>query len=831
MSLLQKYFKPLVGPTQTEIASPYIVISNKYHETSALPSSDDIIISSEDGTLISYVEEWQGKQYGVTLEMIDPDGIFISRMFSAVIQNMKNYFHNLSNLDDSLGRSSQIYVFYKNHLANILKLKNENRDSPYELSTEELNNAKEDAFNAALRQFERQETGERRIDSTGKLLQKYLKVLDLTPHVYINIGYGHESLGNQSGYRKFHIQNVILSQDTGREHKVIVKLVPNPQGLSDTSDAGIQPNQTEVQEGAPSYFPAAHDKANPPLVFQATYKSEPVPGQTLDQLKNLPIKKIKRDHTHSMVHLIETLLEEYLIDADMNALVCINPALDNAIRTEIEGSSDAARSKFLLNLGKKLKECGLHILPEQTREFDGVSEELANNTYFPSVGAGMARLFNNIVGAEVEFTYTLHLQVNENIDRPKRVLQIIRDLYEVFNIDPSEVTYTHTYNTDRIINIYDQLYEKSPTKGYGKPRLVATTKYIENAEKNLIVIGDSFFIESVIYPTDPNFSLQQYEGYLRYISDVLKLDTTGRAGFSMTAGDRIEGNIARFIKGVKGTGLRSYTEKYVQQTVLVVRPSLGENIIPDEFASRFTNDGLYDILQNSIVLIAGSENSNVISVLSEENDLTLVEFNSFYNIARNFGIKEARDAVIQGYDKGGKRQPDITEKEIDNLIDKVLLNVYAEGSVTRMLEEVYNKDIEETEPVAYLKNMYKAVVDEIRNSTLVKNRSIDPKALKNYLIFMNKLAHQTRTLVVKTSPSFYINENSNLFSPAFFFHANPFNTHSQSLFSAMSIFTGLYKIIGYKHTINQNECHTELVLLRNILSDTLNFGASVGGVE
>ena len=107
-------FQP-IGPRFTQVESPHIMLASRPLDAGSVAPEEAILISERDGTLISYYEEWDGKQYGVTLEMLDPDGLFISKMFSMYIENMRTYFANVKDSVDTVGRSEQIRTLYNKH--------------------------------------------------------------------------------------------------------------------------------------------------------------------------------------------------------------------------------------------------------------------------------------------------------------------------------------------------------------------------------------------------------------------------------------------------------------------------------------------------------------------------------------------------------------------------------------------------------------------------------------------------------------------------------------------------------------------------------------------
>jgi hypothetical protein len=885
---------PGVGPRFTEIESPYVIISRSPGDDEGLPGAEEIILSERDGTLQSYTEEWNGKQYDIVLELQDPDGIFVQRMFSMYIQGIRDYFRNFHEDFNSVAADQQIFSLYRKERERLRKGISTDEDEFAHLDNElvggdgftDRNRAR---FNRDLDELLEGDSvqainninsilgdpeAEKRLDNLavqnairGTGAQELLEKAGFGLDYYISLGYGHEKYKNSTGFRKVFLKKLFMKQDSGDAHLVTVVLQPDISQTEAPDESGKPPHELNSEHGAPKYFPTGADRFKPPVLYFARYNTAPGQNIGMDTIAIQPEEVLNDKGYPSLVHSIETLLEGYLSTSyGSKGIVFLNPALQQAITDSIsfgdEGAIDITNGPTLHLIAKKLKKCGIHVNAAITNAGgDGFIDSLRSNPYGPqavladlagSYGS-TAQFFEDLnlgflsdayttlqesaneaaafVAQDVEVVYTLHLAVPRNEgDRIKTVKKIIDDLYKEFDIHPERTTYKISTKKQQNIDILSQLY---PLRN-GSARLGGRffvrqghnpAQILENDVDNLIIIGDAFFIESMVFPFNGAYARNEFEQFMAYITRVMGVPKTGALNF----GDfDLFPNAVRFVKGANDNDLRSYIDKY---TELIVRPELNETLIPDEFSSRFTDNQKYQLLRNTPLFMAGTENSNVISVQSKDDAFTFPSFQSFFNLNKKVGIQRARDFVAYGYNTTqNNRLPTMSEEEVNSIVDDVLKDVFADSGVVRVVESILSTPIDDTEAVASLRTMYGSIIRDIANSKLVVNRSIDPKAITNYLVYLNTLSQRTRTIVIKTSPAFYIDEGY-IGHPAFFFHSNPFNTGSDSPFDTLSVLSGLYKIIGYKHTVNETECQTEVVLLRNIFDEAINLTAKVGAAE
>ena len=844
-----------IGPRFDEVESPQIIISGRDPEGDRLPNEEDIILSTQDGTLISYTEGWDGKQTEVIIELLDPDGIFISKIFSFYIDNLRAYFKNFSSVERSVGRDRQIIRFFRGEYAINQRVIGEkdlvgtirNSDIPFTILEDE--NFAISAFEKAFNKLEKlyMETGEDM--SSANKLQEALDTVGLNPEMFINVGYGHESGKNYSGFKKLTMKNIVLNQDSNREHTLTIKFVPNllAESALDNDDPIVR---TDSEKGTDGVFPTSTDKNEAPILLKARYTND---GKLADLPSTLTSKRPKEvfvNNTANIVFLIEDLLERYLIDNQGNrSVVMLSPAMELAIKKQTElVSLDPTASVALHNLSVKLAKCGIRIKVSQ-QEFRG-EEKVITGTRFTGVGQ---RVENTVeIIKTIDYSYSLFLEVNENESRKDRVEDVIRLLYKEFQVYPNDISSRDVNNSGQVRAIFDQLYTKKreleatsseqilealapadPNSELGKVEAAATVyikKGLNNSYRelnkpfeklgNVLVIGDDYIIKGLMFPKDIAFTRGEYEQYSNYIKSNLAFLS------NETIFTNLNCNAVRFIEGSRGQGLSKYLEKWTASQSSVAHQ---EMLIPDEYALRFLPNQLETILRTTLLFIAGSENSNVIEVTSEENNFAFAEYQSFFSIGNKKGIKSAREFFSYDYNKANYLY-NLSDAQIEQIVGNVMRGIYGDTSLMRVLEEINQRPVDETQAAQDLKDMYRTIINEIKDSAQVKNKNIDPKALTNYLLYTQSLAQNARKLVIKTSPSFFIDDTT-IKDPVIFFHKNPFITSSQSRISALSILNGLYQIIGYKHVINGSECYTEVVLLRNQLAETFAISSNITDIE
>jgi hypothetical protein len=831
--------------TTNFVGSPYIVLSTSDPGSGSIIPESGIVLSNEDGTLISYSEEWDGDQYGIDLQLIDPDGLFISKIFTFYIDSLKAYFTNFSNVGNK-ARDQQIARVWKSEYLKYLR-NNVKRDprakgqimtidqGEYGLTDDQKETASEASFQNALNILRNSDQWKTAIPE----LQKALESLNAQPDLYINIGIGDERFRNYSGYKHVIIKNLMINQDSGKEHLVFVKLLADNVLNEKESDLPIKPVQTNSQEGSPSYFPKANSKYQSPILYDAVYN---VQGDYLPI--NLLInkrEKLNADNTSNIVFAIEDLLEGYLDEDTLHGIVFLNPALEFEMKKTVVGP------KGLHALNSRLKNCGvgIKVTKDNIKSTTGI--------YQGGLIAQFDPKFQTPTTEKSRFKYSLQLELGQedNISKKQRVLNIIRNLYEEFGVFPNDISYRNVSNDKRIEDIYRQLYTaqvtelpeeyrnlEKGTKEYNQQlrdierqetntATLTGTTFIKKSSigedriihkkgvkpRNILLIGDDYFINSLIFPIDILFTENEFSLYEEFIAQNL---------FQYGQWKKTDCNVSRFVIGSAEQGLTDYLKKWTSESY--ISGTSGENIIPDEFALRFNDVQINTILKISEIFIAGAENSNVYEVTSKEDGFSFSEFLNFFSVAKNEGYKSARDYMKDSYTRTFY---DLTEDEKEALVENAINQTLSDTSIVRILETVYNKPIRETEEVKNLRTLYSSIIDELKNSSQVANKSINPKALTSYLAYINNLSQRTRQIVIKTHPSFYIDE-SKIGHPAFFFHNNPFVTSSQSNFSAISVLNGLYKIYGYRHVIDEGDCYTEVVLIRNPISNALNISANLG---
>lgn len=826
-----------IGPLTTAVQAPFIIISDTPDD-----NKDNIVLSTTTGNLLSFTEDFNSEKgsYEIVLEVLDPDGLFISKTFSFYTDQLKTFFDNITDVKgNNNGLDNTIRNIYRNTFLELIrKDKNSVKDNDeYTLTEEKKSDISMSAIDSLL-------------DSLGNSSAKYSKsanfkkLLDsgpLSPQLYLSFGQGNfknEAFANTSGFRKYYLKNLVISQDTGREHILTIRLVP--EFLSETEeDIRDTPNQSLIKESAFTLFPTSFDKVQAPIVFKGTFSvrnNYQEANALTGNLKGRP----QIDNTKDIVFLIEELLESYLNRSGRDhGIVVISPLLELAIRQKCNpNGSRTDDSKFLHNLSRRLSRCGIRLkvtTKEDTGETETVTVPSSSGGTVLTGGSGAAysRNESNVVKKILNYTFSLFLDLTDVGSRKKTSKEVVRDiigkLYDEFSIRPRGVMFV-TRNNDKIVKtILEQLYATNETifsykrdeeDFYYKPGIgnnyegsdLARKVFPRNENRNLVIVGDESIIKLLFIPEDALLAEREFKNYEKYIKNYIPNPTPP-----------LRCNVAQFVLGPTRKGFADYIEKIRDLEKSIKSEDTWnpfETLIPDEFAYRFDKDQIYSILKDTLVLIGGSENSNIYSITSKEDGVAFAEYSKFFEIGEKLGIDSAKRAFVQEYP--GKDQVfNLTEDDKQDIVNDILLESLGNVSLVSMVERFLQKDIKETEGYENIKNLYLATLDELEKTPLVKNKRVSKEGITNYLAYLDNLSSMAKEIVVKIPPAFYINERY-LNSFSILFHSNPFVSNSESPFSKVSLLTGMYKIIGYKHTITDSECHTELVLLRNNFSEYFN---------
>jgi len=857
------------------VESPFVILSNNPDNL-----EDGLILSQRQGTLISYTEDLnpENGNYEILLELIDPDGLFISKVFSFHHQHIREFFRSING--STLLKDEVFIRTFREELEKLFKTQKVSykpgfwgwlrgiseddiitpSDNPYDeysldqVPTELLSRATSVASEKAYRNLSKEAA------STESFVELQDALYQLGHHPKLFIKVGTESEDNQSGVRQVLITGLQISHDSGRDQVVTVKLGPF-QAPSESADfLPPLPTQTNQEEGNITLFPTSN--TNPYRILDGIFKNKGQ-YQGLRQAQ-LPLDELIEDNSRGLVSIIECLLQEYLADEHTLPLIFINPVLDAKIRKTIDPENKGLFNPGVItNLGRFLRECGLEILVKQDVLTKAVVErgDVFETTDVVDDPEFKIDPEDNVLRAQkLRFSWDLKIRVDDNSSKIETAKKILKRLYKKFSVTPNDISHgyvndiTHKKMIIRKLFFYGNrdtlsFYNiRNPQKikrtnsinqfYYANKYVRKTTKYgvtntfrannigiLEDTEvtrgdfPDLLIMGDDFFIRSLIFPNDPGFADGAFKKYTEKLTEL---------GISNIR--EVYCNASNFTGSVGKDNYTylSYLKDYSENIYKVDKVGTrGYRDIPDELA-YFITDIEAQAASKLPVFTANKKNSNVISVTSKEQGIAFAEFTKFFTLTKKEGMTTLFKALTPRR-KGDTYNFDLSEDKIESISKKVLLNTYTNISMIRLIESLTNKDVmsEDTEESKNLKDYYKKFITELRDSYLVRTKKLDEDSVINYLTYLDSMAQHARSIVIKVPSQFWITGLDKMRLPVLFFHENPYISSSVSPFSKRSPLSGIYEILGYKHTITDSECYTELVLQRNVVSDTYNLGAVI----
>ena len=884
------------NPYGLGVNAPYVILYNNPKDI-----EKSIILSQSQGTLLSYVEDLNpdNGNYEIVLELIDPDGLFMSKMFSFHRKHIKEFFTKMTgNLDLPDGIFRKIL---DEEIKKIVVPPKIERESSIEViqqfkSVDEL--SLEQYTSAAQLSLSRIQNTSPSENEDLAAIQYAIEDLGYNPEIYMEIGFGPpevtQGYENRSKARKLNIIKLSISQDSGRDQVVTVVLGPHPETSERVRDFPLAPFQTSSEKGGISYFPDSTGSI-PYVLLEGTFKNS-AQYQTLEKSK-LPLKKLEQDNSSILVSMLENLLHDYLKGSGTLPLVFLAPQLDAKIREAVDPDSKGfLNGEVVSRLARALRECFIEVVADQ----NVLSKTLIEtNSAFGDVAVlvDSADLTLNpgdtvLRAGELYLKWSLKLRVNDDYSKIENVKAIISALYKKFNVVPNDITHTVVTSTDHKKMIVRKLFEnetksekvanerqrrdnrrrgtnfgetvttsyftnyyaskakrtestyirgrfedplakyfradywKDPTKYLGIDSVrytdvgrITEQDYIDGKIPDILLIGDDFFIRSIIYPQDPDFAVGSYEKYIETLAKI-----------SEPLKSKLYCNAFKFLS-MTGKDTYTYYDYIKEFNDKIYKSEIGvksSGLVPDEF-SMFVTEIEQSYLTKIPIFIANKENSNVISITSKEDGFAFAEFSKFFSITKKEGIKSIYE-VLRPVRGESKYLFKLTDEEIDKIVDRIMRNTFNNVSMVRTIETLTNSDdaLSDTNPeIRNLKEYYKTFIEEIKKSKLITNKNVDVQEVVNYLTYLDNLGKQTRTIVLKVPPQFYISSLETLRLPVMLFHENPFISTASSPFSKRSVLSGLYEVIGYKHTITDSECYTELVLQRNPLSDSYSLKASI----
>ena len=494
------------------VDAPYVILSNTPEIT-----EDSIILDQSQGTLLSYVEDLNNDtgNYEIAIELIDPDGQFISKMFSFHYEHIKSFYTKLAG--PTLENFSAFNRLYDEEihrltegLEEVRKMNPGAKADSFALTLEKKERLEEIATREAFKKFT---SGKG--EQSARDLKQLLDELGYHPHIYIDIGIGTPQVvqgkENKSGLRRFFITGIDISQDTGREQVITVLLGPLPK-----ENIESKPVLTS-EEKIYSYYPSSEPA---PVLYHATFANIAT-YQDLD-VARLPLSKLHEDNSSNLVSIIEYLIQGYLLKDNIIPIAVISPELDIMIKTSLGISNDSINRDDLIKLARSLEDCGIKLV------LDLKGETIQTNPVYTEA-------YNR--APRINYKISVKLRVDEELTPEQNVLSIINSLYKKFDVKPSDVSMidiTNVVHKKLLVKKLFTNYKKFGAneyrdtyklKRYKDPvrndRITIQSEQFESGDfPNLRIVGDDFLIQALMFPADPDFANSRYDTYRDKLNEI-----------------------------------------------------------------------------------------------------------------------------------------------------------------------------------------------------------------------------------------------------------------------------------------------------------------------
>ena len=562
---------------------------------------------------------------------------------------------------------------------------------------------------------------------------------------------------------------------------------------------------------------------------------------------------------------MERLLQQYLHGDSYIPVVYINPVIESKLKEKINPQNlYETGAKLIGPLTKILNSCGFRVTCNMKETGTLIENEIVRN--FVAFNTG--RVIEADVKKDYDFEYYLQFAPPQNMTKGEAVIEALRSLEKELNVFPRGVDALYIENVEHkklfarkqfepkpVDNeIYHNWYVQSSNFGAAAgninlPAIAGVTSAARRARDrynvkevslyqltkeeieqgnipNFLVIGDDFLIRSLIFPFDPEFSRGVFEQYANKVKEKMS-GVIGEAVFTYCNAYKFLYDPILFEEG----GYLRYLEQYSEKVGKFNTYDYDENtLVPDEYAFALEEDKQGTVFSQfkGRVYIAGEQHSNVISVTTRQENIAFGKFNEFYSLTSKAGIKTAKKAVEnRGYvtdrlpEGNQTRTVQFTESEVEDIVNEVNKSVTSNIAIESAVQALAGQNATDV-----IKTIQKKVVESFLQSPNVKSKRISKEGFAAYLDFLQKVSDEARSIIIKIKPDFRISSVGVISQPAFFFHSNPYITSSRSSVSNLSLLSGLYRIVGYNHVINSSEAYTQVVLLRDPFTDSINFQAN-----
>ena len=762
------------------VNAPYVIFSTRARKIESfkeLNDSTDIFLSTEDGVLLSLNEVLTDNDYRITIDLFDPNGIFISRIMQSRQKAMKNFLSMIKTeeveTETSFPSSKAIDIF----------------EDPVKLETLQAGD-----------EFSVSQIG---LDQEGGIAYAFQN----SPRIFLL--YGASDLDNSTGWRSLTIENVFLSQDTQEPYRVRIEGVLGSEFLKVTDDGDEFFSSDD--EGTPSRFPfgealerRSYDYLTVDRVYTPNGSGEYSFSNEVVDNKN----KIK-----DIVHMIEMLLQDYLCVPGQSAgsddtsplpIIFLSQKLQDKIlegykdptSSEIEDNVGISSKWLTSNLVHRLEKCGIGTLI--SNEYNVVKYLNSSNTPMRS-------------------KYSMRLEIDDSKSKLENVLEVIRRLYGEFGILDTRIEAVAIDNPSHAEIFIKKFFVKEGNQyinyydfGVTSDSIVKVNDSVfeDGFIKNIVLIGESNFITSVIFPNPLSDSNEDLLDYDKFVKEAWPPSTSTN-----------QSNMDKFIAGIGQAPApykdyiksvyNSYSREYVD----------GEGAVPDEFSVNQPTYAKQSWLKNYTFLNCNDKNTNVLSLRLKDikahwSQVSLTKFPIF----EEKGAKETL-AILSSSNRTGLEEGDkLTDEKIDKILFLLTSNSLKDISSRINLQSILGRSVSNDELVSDYKEQLKDLLSEIQKTSAAKNKVFDDYTLMSYVLFMKKLKSTSTEVTVKLLPDYRLTGSYFKGKPVWLNHKNPKAIGVENSFSQMSFITGQYKVIGYKQVLSAEEAYTEVNLIRSDLN-------------
>jgi hypothetical protein len=815
---------------QINVGSPFAVLTSDVSylkgTTSQKAQKDDVVLLSvEDGTLLSLKETCktgEGKTPTlVKLEFLDPDGLFISRLFRNQVSNIyKNVFNSVRQVFDEVAD-------YEEGLGDP-EQNAEGTDGTYSGPTAD------DFFLSQLDELSLPIDDNVSLDASGIGRNDIRKVF---------LGYG---MGNDirqfSGFRAFYIINYVVHQDSRKNGVVTLDLVP-----STIAEEPFEVSQPSVDEGSLVEADQTTSVINQSVsveLARIVRRNSRGSGRLRGSQRNFRGTFIAViNNTPSLGSILELLFQRYLrihyadpsshipivfLKPSFSTLINskLNTLLEERNNSESAGApltdKDEVSSFKLRELEKILNICGLEITWDRNAASISLTTVDGEEQAYAKVFKVIRQLYKQVdittamFGSERGDPVTI-----DNVDLQKL---LITHLFE-----PDESSTQGIVNSDvqRRRNLYvfkqradvdtfftltgREIEELRRTQGTGglnlfEPHIsiqkevhdfTVDMSALEEGRYNIHLVGDEVILNSAILGTAPNYAALTLSKYHERV--VQELRGTNKLTY-YTNTQKFLVNYIDYLKKFKelSTYIESSEDAY----------DLGTNAF-SERAQRAIEEGVP-------ILKSGVEDANVFDVIFQQDANTYASLMTTFAPYRSSGYSDLSAIFLNQRESTGEWNDAVFEDFKQILLKRAYK---ANLPLYTTLEVIANEAGASEESIdAPVLAFYDEVFDRIK--TIVANNTgrvgyaLDFDGLQAYLTFIQALTNQIATISVKTVPHFNKNFPTTITKPAIFLSHNTPMEYFNTRLSNKGFLSGVYLIFGYEHVISGKDCYTTFQMQR-----------------